>query len=188
MSDIVRTTISTSTINTPLLNATVANIDKLSLNNVENFQSKQAFIDDLTIKKLTVLDEESVETDLEKSETFEESNYFDGIVLDFADNYNCVYTTANEKMLESAEDCKILTINFNIPEILGSKLVCRYLVLDLRNEPAENVVATVWNNAINVAWLYGMPDIQAGYFYVIAFQRFAKDLIVGNVSVKLASV
>ena len=74
-----------------------------------------------------------------------------------------------------------------IPEELGAKLVCRYLVLDLRNEPTETVVATVWNGGDNIRWLYGMPDIQAGYFYVIAFQRFAKDLIIGNVSVKLAA-
>jgi hypothetical protein len=33
--------------------------------------------------------------------------------------------------------------------------------------------------------MYGIPDIEAGYFYVLAFQRFAKDLIIGNVAVKV---
>ena len=146
MSDIVRTTVSVSEVNTPVINANRANIGKLSLNDVENLQAKEAFIENLTIKELTVLESDSNSHNTEKSETFEEST-FNEVILNFADQYNCVYTTANHNILESAEDCKLLNITFDIPSEMGAKMVCRYLVLDLRKEPVENVVATVWNNA-----------------------------------------
>lgn len=185
MSDVSRTSISISEVNTPLLNANVANIGRLALTDVENLQAKQAYIESLTIKELTVLDDGTNGSD-EGSESYENAG-FNEINLSFADDFNCRYTIANENILESAEDCKLLNITLTIPEELGAKLVCRYLVLDLRNEPVDNVVATVWNGADSIKWLYGMPDIQAGYFYVISFQRFAKDLIIGNISVKIAA-
>ena len=185
MSDIARTTVSISAVNTPLLNANVANIGKLALTDVDNLQAKQAFIENLTIKELTVLADENQGTSM-VAESYEESS-FNEVKLRFDDDYNCVYSLANETILESDVDGKVLNITMELPEELGAKMVCRYLVLDLRKESADTNVAVVWNGADNVKWLYGMPDIQAGYFYVIAFQRFAKDLIIGNVSVKLAA-
>jgi hypothetical protein len=183
MSDVTRTTISISAVNTPLLNANVANIGKLSLTDVDNLQAKEAFIENLTIKELTVLEEENQGTSKE-AETYEEAS-FNGVVLDFADDYNCVYTTATDSILEADTAGKLLNITFEVPESLGAKLVCRYLVLDLRNEDTSTVIGTSYNGAENLKWLYGMPDIEAGYFYVLAFQRLAKDMIVGNVAVKL---
>lgn len=185
MSDVSRTSISISEVNTPLLNANIANIGKLALTDVENLQAKQAYIEALTIKELTVLDDGTNGSD-EGSESYEDAT-FNEINLSFADDFNCRYTIANENILESDNDCKLLNITLTIPEELGAKLVCRYLVLDLRKEPVDNVVATVWKGADTVKWLHGMPDIEAGYFYVISFQRFAKDLIVGNISVKIAA-
>lgn len=185
MSDVTRTSISVSEVNTPLLNANIANIGKLALTDVDNLQAKQAYIEALTIKELTVLEDGTNGMD-EGSETYEDAS-FKEINLSFADDFNCRYTVADESILESSADCKLLNINIQIPTELGSKLVCRYLVLDLRKEPVENVVATVWNGADNIKWLHGMPDIEAGYFYVISFQRFTKDLIVGNISVKIAA-
>ena len=185
MSDIARTTVSISAVNTPLLNANVANIGKLALTDVDNLQAIQAFIENLTIKELTVLEDENQGSSM-GAESYEEA-IFNEVKLSFADDYNCVYSLANETILESDVDGKLLNITMEIPEELGAKLVCRYLVLDLRKESTETNVATVWNGGDSIKWLYGMPDIQAGYFYVIAFQRFAKDLIIGNVSVKLAA-
>ena len=183
MSDVTRTSISVSEVNTPLLNANIANIGKLALTNVENIQAKQAYIENLTIKELKVLDND-IESGDNTSESFEISS-FNAVELNFADNFNCRYTLADKNILESSDGCKLLNINMIIPEELGSKLVCRYFVLDLREEPLDTVVATVWNGADNLRWLHGMPDIQAGFFYVIAFQRFSKDLVIGNISVKI---
>jgi hypothetical protein len=86
--------------------------------------------------------------------------------------------------LESNEDGYLLNISFEVPTELGAKLVCRYLVLDFRELDKEVNVGTIWPD-FSIKWLYGLPDIQAGYFYVLAFQRFAKDLIVANVAVKI---
>lgn len=183
MSGIVRTTITTSELNVPIINANEAKIGKLSFDNIEGLTAKEAFIESLTIKELNVL-EDGTSGISNTSETYEKST-FNEVVLDFRDQYNCVYTTADDSILENSDGCKILNINFQIPSDLGGKLVCRYLVLDLRNESEDTDVVTVWNNGDSIKWLYGLPDIQAGYFYVIAFQRFAKDLVLGNVVVKL---
>lgn len=185
MSNISRTTVSVSEVNTPILNANEAHIAKISLDNVENLQAKEAFIENLTIKELTVLDEE-VTGSTNTSETFENA-IFNEVILNFSDEYNCKYTVADDSILEASDDCKLLNISLKLSDDLGSKFVCRYLVLDLRKESTDTVIATVWDNADSVKWLYGMPDIQAGYFYVIAFQRFAKDLIIGNISIKLSA-
>ena len=183
MSDISRTTVSISEINTPILNANEAHIGKLSLSNVENLQAKTGYIENLTIKELTVL-EDDAEGSNENSETYENVEFND-VTLDFSDHYNNVYLLADDTVLINEEDCKMLTINFDIPTEMGSKLVCRYLVLDLRKASIDDVVAVTWPTK-PIHWLYGVPDIQAGYFYVLSFQRFAKDLIIGNVSVKIA--
>ena len=135
----------------------------------------------MTIKELTVLDEENGNGD--SNESYEEAT-FNGVMLNFGDGYNCKYTTANDNILTSNEDGLMLTINAEVPTELGGKLVCRYLVLDFRNLSEDTVLGVTWPE-FPIRWLYGVPDIEAGYFYVLAFQRFTKDLIVGNVAVKL---
>lgn len=178
---ITRTLINQQQVNTPLLVANEAQINKIVLSNVENIQAKTGFIENLTIKELTVLEEESGNGD--SNETYEQVK-FNSILLNFEDTYNCKYTTANEDNLISNEDGLMADIQFEVPTELGSKLVCRYLILDLRELSTDINVGVTWpEQPIN--WLYGVPDIEAGYFYVIAFQRFTKDLIVGNVSVKI---
>ena len=124
---------------------------------VQSLNATEAYIENLTIKELTVLDDE----------------------------HNGKYAIIDNSNLENSEGCKILNVHFQIPSQLGNKLVCRYLVLDFRNESEETNIVTVWDNSDSIRWTSEMPDFQGGYFYVIDFQRFAKDLIVGNVRVKL---
>ena len=178
---ITRTLINQVQVNTPLLVANEAYISKITLDNVESLSAKNGFIENLTIKELTVLDEENGNGD--SNESYEEST-FNEVMLNFGDGYNCKYTTANENTLTSNEDGLMLTINAEVPTELGGKLVCRYLVLDFRNLTEDTVLGVTWPE-FPIKWLYGVPDIEAGYFYVLAFQRFTKDLIVGNVAVKL---
>ena len=121
---------------------------------------------DLTIDKLTVNDENS-DANSESAETYEEVGFAD-ITLDFADSNNCKYLMANHTHLTSNEEGLMAVINFIVPP-MGAKLVCRYLVLDLRELAEDTVVGVTWPEA-PIKWLYGMPDIQAGYFYVLAFQ------------------
>lgn len=178
---VTRTLINQVQVNTPLLVANEASIGKITLNDVESFNAKNGFIENLTIKELTVLDEENGNGD--SNESYEEAT-FNGVMLNFGDGYNCKYTTANENALTSNEDGLMLTIDAEVPTELGGKLVCRYLVLDFRNLSEDTVLGVTWPE-FPIRWLYGVPDIEAGYFYVLAFQRFTKDLIVGNVAVKL---
>jgi hypothetical protein len=91
---------------------------------------------------------------------------------------------ADHNTLTSEEGGLMLNINAEVPSELGAKLVCRYLVVDLRELSEDTVVGVTWPE-FPIKWLYGVPDIEAGYFYVLAFQRFSKDLIVGNVAVKI---
>lgn len=178
---VARTLINQVQVNTPLLKANEAIIGKISLNDIESLNAKSGFIENLTIKELTVLDEENRDGD--SNETYEEPT-FNKVTLNFGDSYNCVYTTANDSILTSNEDGLMLTINAEVPTELGTKLVCRYLVLDFRNLSEGTILGVTWPE-FPIKWLYGIPDIEAGYFYVLAFQRFTKDLIVGNVAVKI---
>lgn len=178
---VTRTLINQVQVNTPLLKANEAIIGKISLNDIESLSAKSGFIENLTIKELTVLDEENRDGD--SNETYEEPT-FNIVTLNFGDSYNCVYTTANDSILTSNEDGLMLTINAEVPTELGTKLVCRYLVLDFRNLSKDTVLGVTWPE-FPIKWLYGTPDIEVGYFYVLAFQRFTKDLIVGNVAVKI---
>lgn len=178
---VTRTIINQNQVNTPLLVANEAQINKLSLNNIENIQAKNGFIENLTIKELTVLDE--VEGNGDSSETYETAT-FNQVNLNFGDDYNCKYTLADNNTLTSEEGGLMLNINAEVPSELGAKLVCRYLVVDLRELSEDIVVGVTWPE-FPIKWLYGVPDIQAGYFYVLAFQRFTKDLIIGNVAVKI---
>ena len=185
MSEITRTAVAINEVRTPLLKASEAQIGTVSFNNISSFQAQEAYIENLTIKKVTVLEEE-VSATSEETETYENVE-FGNITLKFRDEDNCKYLIADDSSLVSEIDYKSLLINFEVPVELGSKLVCRYLVLDLRNIEEDIVISTTWPNTSALRWLHGVPDIQAGYFYVLSFQRFAKDLIVGNVSVKLAA-
>ena len=178
---VTRTVINQNQVNTPLLVANEAQISKMSLDNIENIQAKSGFIENLTIKELTVLDE--VEGNGDSSETYENA-IFNQVDLNFGDDYNCKYVLADHNTLTSEEEGLMLTINAEVPSELGAKLVCRYLVVDLRELSEDTVLGVTWPE-FPIRWLYGVPDIEAGYFYVLAFQRLAKDLIVGNVAVKL---
>lgn len=178
---ITRTVINQNQVNTPLLVANEAQISKISLNNIENIHAKSGFIENLTIKELIVLDEENGNSEL--SETYEDVSFGD-ITLNFGDEYNCKYLKADHSSLASDESGLVAEINFEVPTELGAKLVCRYLILDLREVSYDTNIGVIWPTQ-SIKWLYGIPDIEAGYFYVLAFQRFAKDLIIGNVAVKI---
>lgn len=189
MSGIVRTYISSAEVNTPKLNANELNIDKFTTVTADSINSPIGFISELTVDKLIVRDD-NTEGNNVGNETYEEAS-FQGITLDFNDDFNGKYLIANQMVLENAEDCKFLNINFNVPENIATRLTCRYLVLDLREESEDTDVVAIYpddtDTTWKLRWLYGAPDIQAGYFYVIAFQRLAKDIIVGNVTLKLSN-
>ena len=177
MSEIVaRTVINQNQVRTPLL---VAN--DVQFNNISSLNAKNGYIENLTIKELTVLDE--VEGNGDSSETYENA-IFNQVDLNFGDDYNCKYVLADHNTLTSEEGGLMLNINAEVPVELGAKLVCRYLVVDFRELSEDTVVGVTWPE-FPIRWLYGVPDIEAGYFYVLAFQRLAKDLIVGNVAVKI---
>lgn len=177
MSEIVsRTVINQNQVRTPLL---VAN--DVQFNNISSLNVKNGYIENLTIKELTVLDE--AEGNEDSSETYE-SAIFNQVNLNFGDDYNCKYVLADHTTLTSEEEGLMLNINAEVPSELGAKLVCRYLVIDLRELSEDTVVGITWPE-FPIRWLYGTPDIEAGYFYVLVFQRFTKDLIVGNVAVKI---
>ena len=69
---------------------------------------------------------------------------------------------------------------------MGSKLVCRYLIIDLRDTSPDLDIGVIWPENYNIHWMHNVPNLVGGYFYVWAFQRLTKDLIVGNVSIKIA--
>lgn len=187
MSGIAKTLINVSEINTPTLNANVANIGKISLFDVDNINCKTGYIENLTIKELTVLEDE-VNNDTDSAETYEDV-IFSNINVNFDDAYNCKYLRADKNALVNDSDCKHLTIDFTVPENLGAKLTCRYVILDMREEPTETDIVAFYpddtDTTWKLKWLYGTPDIQAGYFYILAFQRVANDLIIGNVAIKI---
>lgn len=189
MSGIVRTYISSAEVNTPKLNANELNIDKFTTVTADSINSPIGFISELTVDKLIIKEDETEGNNI-GNETYEES-LFQDITLNFGDDFNGKYLIANHTALENAEGCKFLTINFDVPENLASRLTCRYLVLDLREESEETDVVAIYpddtDTTWKLRWLYDAPDIEAGYFYVIAFQRLAKDIIVGNVTLKLSN-
>lgn len=178
---IARTVINQNQVRTPLLVANDAQFNNISLDNVTSLNVKSGYIENLTIKELKYLDE--VEGNEDSSETYENA-IFNEVNLNFGDDYNCKYMLADHNTLTSEEGGLMLNINAEVPSELGAKLVCRYLVVDLRELSEDTVVGVTWPE-FPIKWLYGVPDIEAGYFYVLAFQRFAKDLIVGNVAVKI---
>ena len=100
------------------------------------------------------------------------------VELEFHDIHNGRYLMADESNIFDST----LEVTFNIPAEMGEKLVCRYLVLDFRK--VEGFVTVVWPERSELKWLYGLPTLESGNFYVIVFQRFKEDLILGNLAIQ----
>lgn len=175
------TIISKESIRTHTLNAEEINTNTLTIGKLGSIMANCATIKELTVDVLNINDGETSSAS-ENSETTEPAQ-FNTVNLNFADDYNCVYMMADHNTPTSNTDGYELNIDFTVPT-MGSKLVCRYLVLDLRALDTTIPLLTTWPD-FGINWLYGVPDIQTGYFYVLAFQRFAEDLIIGNVAVKI---
>ena len=136
----------------------------------------------IAVREITIIDDDANAVSL-LSENYEEIED-EGIVLKFEDSLDNNYLMCSEKDLVDATDYLELDVNINYPEELGKKLVRRYLVIDLRNMEDERNIVTIFPE--NVKWSSQIPVIQANKFYVISFQRFAKDLVVANVELYLA--
>jgi hypothetical protein len=180
MSEVSKTTVSASEVLTPKLIANEISCDLMTSIHAGTLSSNVAYIKDLVVDKISIAGE--TEGNSIGNETYEVP-MFGEIKLDFSDDFNGKYLICNENDLVEDSGVKILTIDTDVPEELGARLVCRYLILDLRK--VETDIITTW--PANVQWLYGTPLVEPGYFYVFAFQRLAKDLIVGNVNVKILS-
>lgn len=163
----------------------------LSLSLEEKAALQQLVQGSLTVKEITIIDDDANAVSL-LSENYEEisdsENYEeiedDGIVLNFDDSFDNTYLMCSETDLVDATDYLELDVNINCPEELGKKLVRRYLVIDLRNMDDERNIVTIFPE--NIRWSSQMPVIEANNFYVISFQRFAKDLVVANLEINLA--
>ena len=156
--------------------------DDTHLTTEEKAALQQLVQGSLTVRDITIIDDDANAVSLlaENYEEIEDS----GIVLKFEDSLDNNYLMCSEKDLVDATDYLELDVNINCPEELGKKLVRRYLVIDLRNMDDERNIVTIFPE--NVRWSSQTPVIQANNFYVISFQRFAKDLIIANVEVYLA--
>ena len=178
MSEVSKTTVSASEVLTPKLIANEISCDLMTSIHAGTLSSNVAYIKDLVVDKISIAGE--TEGNSIGNETYEVP-MFGEIKLNFSDDYNGKYLICNENDLLDDEGIKLITIETEVPEELGARLVCRYLILDFRE--VEKDIITTWPS--DVRWLYGTPLVEAGYFYVFAFQRLAKDLIVGNVNVKI---
>lgn len=134
----------------------------------------------LTVKEITITDDDNTSSLPEEDDKEIES----GIVLKFDDSLDNTYLMCSEPDLIDATDYLELNVNINCQDELGKKLVCRYLVIDLRNMDDVRNIETVFPE--NIRWSSQVPVIQANNFYVISFQRFAKDIIVANLQINLA--
>ena len=135
----------------------------------------------LTVKEITITDDDNNTISLLEEDDKEIES---GIVLKFDDSLDNTYLICSETDLIDTTDYLELNVNINCQDELGKKLVCRYLVIDLRNmDDARNIV-TVFPE--NIRWSSQIPVIQANQFYVISFQRFAKDIIVANLQINLS--
>lgn len=154
----------------------------LSLSAEEKVALQQLVQGSLTVKEITIVDDDANAVSF-LSENYEEIED-EGIVLKFEDGLDGTYLMCSEKDLEDATDYLELSINVNCPEELGKKLVRRYLVIDLRNMEDMRNIVTIFPE--NVRWSSQIPVIEANNFYVISFQRFAKDLVIANLEINLA--
>jgi hypothetical protein len=178
MSEVSKTTVSASEVLTPRLIANEISCDLMTSIHAGTLSSNVAYIKDLVVDKISIAGE--TEGNSIGNETYEVP-MFGEIKLDFSDDFNGKYLICNENDLVDDEGIKFIAIETEVPQELGTRLVCRYLILDLR--AVEDEIITTWPS--DVRWLYGTPLVEPGYFYVFAFQRLAKDLIVGNVNVKI---
>ena len=154
----------------------------LSLSVEEKAALQQLVQGSLTVKEITIVDDDANAVSL-LSENYEEIED-EGIVLKFEDSLDNTYLMCSEKDLVDATDYLELNVNINCPEELGKKLVRRYLVIDLRDMEDSRNIVTIFPE--NIRWSSQMPVIEANKFYVISFQRFAKDLVVANLEINLA--
>jgi hypothetical protein len=154
----------------------------LSLSLEEKAALQQLVQGSLTVKEITIIDDDANDVSL-LSENYEEIED-EGIVLKFEDSLDNTYLMCSETDLVDATDYLELNVNINCPEELGKKLVRRYLVIDLRNMEDERNIVTIFPE--NIRWSSQIPVIEANNFYVISFQRFAKDLVVANLEINLA--
>lgn len=156
--------------------------DTTHLTEEEKAALQQLVQGSLTVKEITIIDDNANAISL-LSENYEEIED-EGIVLKFEDSLDNNYLMCSEKDLVDATDYLELDVNLNCPEELGKKLVRRYLVIDLRSMEDERNIVTIFPE--NIRWSSQIPVIQANNFYVISFQRFAKDLVVANLEINLA--
>ena len=154
----------------------------LSLSAEEKSALQQLVQGSLTVKEITIVDDDANAVSL-LSENYEEIED-EGIVLKFEDSLDNTYLMCSEQDLVDATDYLELDVNINCPEELGKKLVRRYLVIDLRNMEDSRNIVTIFPE--NIRWSSQIPVIEANKFYVISFQRFAKDLVIANLEINLA--
>ena len=138
--------------------------------------SNEANINNITALSIDISDES--DGNEITNETYETVQGQGEIELSFYDAHNGRYLVADETSLVDST----LDIHFNVPGAMGEKLVCRYLVLDFRK--VEGSITVVWPERADLGWVYGLPTLEGGNFYVIAFQRFKQDLILGNIAVQ----
>lgn len=125
------------------------------------------------------VDENGVE-----NETFQNEG---NIEINFGDAYNGRYFIVNSENLhtdDEDENVRVIDALFNIPEKMETKLVKRYLVIDLRNIEQTTTLVTSFPDD-KITWLGETPSIQCGHFYLISFQRFSDDLIIGQQIISL---
>lgn len=156
--------------------------DTTHLTEQEKAALQQLIQGSLTVKEITIIDDNANAISL-LSENYEEIED-EGIVLKFEDSLDNNYLMCSEKDLVDATDYLELDVNINCPEELGKKLVRRYLVIDLRNMQDERNIVTIFPEGVR--WISQIPVIEANKFYVISFQRFAKDLVIANLEINLA--
>ena len=156
--------------------------DTTHLTEQEKAALQQLVQGSLTVKEITIIDDNANAISL-LSENYEEIED-EGIVLKFEDSLDNNYLMCSEKDLVDATDYLELDVNINCPEELGKKLVRRYLVIDLRNMKDERNIVTIFPEGVR--WISQIPVIEANKFYVISFQRFAKDLVIANLEINLA--
>lgn len=156
--------------------------DTTHLTEQEKAALQQLIQGSLTVKEITIIDDNANAISL-LSENYEEIED-EGIVLKFEDGLDNNYLMCSEKDLVDATDYLELNVNINCPEELGKKLVRRYLVIDLRNMEDERNIVTIFPEGVR--WISQIPIIEANKFYVISFQRFAKDLVIANLEINLA--
>ena len=141
--------------------------------------SNEANINNITALSIDISDESDGNEITNETYDLSEGQ---GVELSFYDAHNGRYLVADETCLINGSE---LEVRFSVPGAMGEKLVCRYLVLDFRK--VEGSITTTWPDRSDLGWIYGLPTLEGGNFYVIAFQRFKQDLILGNLAVQFSA-